>query len=52
MSNETTTERDGLFEMAASFVGGATRIGLTVASVPLVLLPVIRVGEYAGLWQK
>lgn len=39
MSNETTNERDGLFEMAASFVGGATRIGLTVASVPLVLLP-------------
>ncbi|GIV90404.1 MAG: hypothetical protein KatS3mg055_2922 [Chloroflexus sp.] len=39
MSNETTNERDGLFEMAAAFVGGATRIGLTVASVPLVLLP-------------
>lgn len=35
----TRTERDGLFEMAAGFVGGATRLSLNLASVPLVLLP-------------
>lgn len=33
------TERDGLFELAAGFVGGMTHLTLTVASVPLVLLP-------------
>ncbi len=32
-------DMDGLFEMAAGFVGGAARIGLTVASAPLILLP-------------
>jgi hypothetical protein len=32
-------ERDGLFELGAAFVGGAARIGLTIASAPLVLLP-------------
>lgn len=32
-------EGDGLFEMAASFVGSASRVSLSVASVPLVLLP-------------
>jgi hypothetical protein len=36
MSNQ---ERDGLFEIGAAFVGGAARIGLTVASAPLILLP-------------
>ncbi len=35
----THTERDGVFELAAGFVGGTARVGLTVASVPLVLLP-------------
>jgi hypothetical protein len=35
----TRREMDGLFELAAGFVGGAARIGLTVASAPLVLLP-------------
>lgn len=35
----TRGERDGLFELTAGFVGGAARLGLTVASVPLVLLP-------------
>jgi hypothetical protein len=32
-------ERDGLFEFAASVVGNTARLGLTVASAPLVLLP-------------
>jgi hypothetical protein len=32
-------ERDGLFEFAASVVGNTARIGLTIASAPLVLLP-------------
>jgi hypothetical protein len=36
MSN---TERDGLFGVGANVVGGAIRLGLTAASVPLVLLP-------------
>ncbi|PDW04107.1 hypothetical protein [Candidatus Viridilinea mediisalina] len=31
--------RDGPFEIAAAVVGGVVRTGLTVASVPLVLLP-------------
>lgn len=35
----TRVERDGLFELGAAFVGGAARIGLTVASAPLILLP-------------
>ncbi|MFV9503241.1 MAG: hypothetical protein AB4911_01610 [Oscillochloridaceae bacterium umkhey_bin13] len=35
----TRDERDGLFEIGAAFVGGAARLGLTVVSVPLVLLP-------------
>lgn len=42
MSEQTSvarTERDGVFEMGAAFVGGAARIGLTIASAPLVLLP-------------
>ncbi len=38
-ANTTRVERDGLFELGAAFVGGAARIGLTIASVPLVLLP-------------
>ncbi|NJN15904.1 MAG: hypothetical protein HC822_06255 [Oscillochloris sp.] len=39
--SETTKrpEREGLFEMGAAAVGTATRLGLTVSSVPLVLLP-------------
>jgi hypothetical protein len=32
-------ERNGLFEMSADLVGSTARIGLTVASAPLVLLP-------------
>jgi hypothetical protein len=36
MSN---TERDGVFEIGAAFVGGAARVGLTAASAPLILLP-------------
>ncbi len=32
-------ERDGLFEIAAAFVGGTARMFLTVASAPLILLP-------------
>jgi hypothetical protein len=36
MSN---TERDGLFEIGASFVGGTVRLGLSVATAPLILLP-------------
>lgn len=32
-------EREGLFELTASFVGSATRMGLMVASAPLVVLP-------------
>jgi hypothetical protein len=36
MSN---TERNGLFEIGAALVGSTARIGLTVASAPLVLLP-------------
>jgi hypothetical protein len=32
-------ELDGLFEIAAGFVGGVARMGLTVASAPLILLP-------------
>lgn len=32
-------ERDGLFEIGAGFVGSTARIGLTVASAPLTLLP-------------
>ncbi|MBP1464618.1 hypothetical protein EYB53_002740 [Candidatus Chloroploca sp. M-50] len=42
MSEQTSvvrTERDGVFEMGAAFVGAAARIGLTIASAPLVLLP-------------
>lgn len=39
MSHETRVERDGLFEIGAAFVGGAARLGLTVASAPLILLP-------------
>lgn len=35
----TRGERDGLFEIGAAFVGGAARLGLTVVSAPLVLLP-------------
>lgn len=35
----TPTERDGLFEMAAGFVGGATRLSLSLASLPLTVLP-------------
>jgi len=35
----TRTERDGLFELTAVFVGGAARVGLSLASIPLVLLP-------------
>lgn len=31
--------RDGLFELAAAIVGGATHLVLTLASLPLVLLP-------------
>jgi hypothetical protein len=37
MSNKE--ERDGLFELGAAFIGGTARIGLTVASAPLILLP-------------
>jgi hypothetical protein len=36
MSNN---ERDGLSELGATFVGSAVRLGLTVASAPLILLP-------------
>lgn len=32
-------ERDGLFEMGAAAVGSAARLGLSIASAPLVLLP-------------
>jgi hypothetical protein len=39
MSHETRVERDGLFEIGAAFVGGAARMGLTIASAPLILLP-------------
>jgi hypothetical protein len=39
MSQPTRVERDGLFEIGAAFVGGAARLGLTVASAPLILLP-------------
>jgi hypothetical protein len=35
----TRGERDGLFEIGAAAVGGAARLGLTIASAPLVLLP-------------
>lgn len=35
----TRTEREGLFELAAVLVGGVVRVGLTLASVPLILLP-------------
>lgn len=35
----TRGERDGLFELGAALVGSAARIGLTVASAPLILLP-------------
>lgn len=34
-----SVKRDGPFEIAAAVVGGVVRTGLTVASVPLVLLP-------------
>jgi hypothetical protein len=33
-------ELDGLFELAASFVGSASRLGLQILSAPLVFLPV------------
>jgi sugar phosphate isomerase/epimerase len=43
MSEKVEVQRresyDGLFELAAAFVGGATRLSLALASVPLVLLP-------------
>jgi hypothetical protein len=39
MSQQSRVERDGLFEIGAAFVGGAARLGLTVASAPLILLP-------------
>jgi hypothetical protein len=32
-------EREGLFELAAAFVGGASRLSLSLATIPLVLLP-------------
>jgi len=35
----TRGERDGLFEIGAAAVGGAARLGLSLASAPLVLLP-------------
>lgn len=35
----TRQEREGLFELTAAFVGGASRLGLSLASVPLVVLP-------------
>ncbi|RRR73334.1 MAG: hypothetical protein EI684_08900 [Candidatus Viridilinea halotolerans] len=39
MSDKASVTRDGPFEIAAAVVGGVVRTGLTVASVPLVLLP-------------
>lgn len=41
MSEQTTTRRelDGLFELSASFVGSASRLGLMILSAPLVFLP-------------
>jgi hypothetical protein len=39
MSDTPKSERDGLFELGAAFVGGAARVGLSLASVPLILLP-------------
>lgn len=41
MSEQSTGRRelDGLFELTASFVGAAARIGLQIASAPLILLP-------------
>ncbi|GAB4447105.1 MAG: hypothetical protein OHK0015_50950 [Chloroflexi bacterium OHK40] len=32
-------ERDGLFEIGAAFVGATARMGLTIFSAPLILLP-------------
>jgi hypothetical protein len=42
MSEQTSItrgERDALFELSARVVGGTARFGLSVAAVPLVLLP-------------
>lgn len=35
----TRTEREGLFELTAVLVGGLTRVGLSIAAIPLILLP-------------
>lgn len=40
MSEKTSPDRDGLFELAAVAFGGAARVGLALASMPLVTLPV------------
>ena len=40
MSETPRVEREGLFELGATFVGSAARIGLSLASAPLILLPV------------
>jgi hypothetical protein len=41
MTDQTTTRRelDGLFDIAASLVGSASRLSLTLLSVPLAILP-------------
>ncbi len=35
----TRTDREGLFELTAVLVGGLTRVGLSIAAIPLILLP-------------
>jgi hypothetical protein len=38
-TRNTLLESDGLFEIFGAFVGATARMGLTVASAPLILLP-------------